>query len=178
MSEPAAEFAEPDPRQPVADDGVDRVVGQPPTTRAETVTREPDEVRAGKPLSKPRQPRTVGLTGRGVVVLIFVVTVLTGLIDMAIVGHRGSAFGIVFVLASAAGALVVRRRDLSTAMVTPPLLYCVAIALMSLVDRGGLAGGPVTTEAYYIGNAFVTGAPAIWTGTALACAIGWYRKRR
>lgn len=109
--------------------------------------------------------------------LIFVVTAFTGLVDMAIVGHRGAAFGVVFAIASAAGALVVRPRDLPTAMVAPPLLYCILIALISLVDRGGLAGGPLTTEAYYIGNAFVTGAPAIWIATALACAIGWYRKR-
>jgi hypothetical protein len=125
-----------------------------------------------------RQPnRQPGVTGRGVVVLILIVTALAGLLDMAISGHRGPLFGIVFVVASGVGAVVTRRRDLPTAMVAPPLIYCVAIALMSVIDRDGLSGGLLTTQAYYLGNAFVTGAPAIWTGTALACAIGWYRRR-
>jgi hypothetical protein len=112
-----------------------------------------------------------------VIVLILVAIVIAGLLDMAISGHRGHLFGVIFVIASGVGAVVVRRRDIPTAMVAPPLIYCVAIALMSVIDRGGLSGGLLTTEAYYLGNALVTGAPAIWSGTALACAIGWYRRR-
>ena len=110
--------------------------------------------------------------------LILTATFLAGLFDMAISGHRGDLFGLVFAAAATVGALVVRRRDLPTAMISPPLVYCVAIAVMSLIDRSGLAGGLFTTEAFYLGNAFVTGAPAIWSGTALACLIGWYRLRR
>jgi hypothetical protein len=126
-----------------------------------------------------RQParRTGGLTGRGVVTMILVATFLAGLLDMAISGHRGHLFGVVFAASSAAAALVVRRRDLTIAMIAPPLIYCVLIGVMALIDRGGLAGGFATTAAFYLGNAFVTGAPAIWTGTAVACLIGWYRLR-
>ena len=122
--------------------------------------------------------RHTGVTGRGVVALILVATLLAGLLDMAISGHRGHLFGVVFAVSATLGALIVRRRDLPIAMITPPLAYCVAIAVMSLIDRGGLAGGLLTTEAFYLGNAFVTGAPAIWSGTVVACLIGWYRLRR
>jgi hypothetical protein len=119
-----------------------------------------------------------GVTGRGVIALILVTTLLAGLIGVVVDGHRGRLFGVVFVVASAVGAVVVRRRDLPVAMVAPPLLYCVLIALMSLVDQAGLEGGFASREVFYIGNAFVTGAPTIWSGTALAVAIGWYRRRR
>ena len=118
---------------------------------------------------------TQGVTGRGVIVLIMVVTALGGLADLAVSGHRGHVFGVAFAASATVGAFVVRRRDLATAMIAPPLVYCVAIFLMSLVDQGDLSGGLLTREAFYLGNAFVTGAPAIWAGTALAAGITWYR---
>lgn len=119
-----------------------------------------------------------GVTGRGVVVLIAGATLLAGLLDIAISGHRGHLFGIAFALASGAGVILVRRRDLPVAMIAPPLLYCVLIGLMSLVDPQNGSGSLFTREGLYLGTAFVTGAPAIWSGTAAACLIGWYRLRR
>lgn len=118
------------------------------------------------------------MTGRGVVALIAVATFVGGLADLAVSGHRGHLFGIVFTIASAVGAFIVRRRDLPTAMIAPPIVYCVLILVMSIIDQSGLAGGFSTREAYYVGNAFVTGAPAIWIGTALAAGVGWYRIKR
>lgn len=130
------------------------------------------------PRGTPRPTKTVpGLTGRGVCVLICVVTFVGGLIDMAVSGHRSHLFGVLFAVTSALGALAVRKKDLRVAMVAPPLLYCVLIFVMSLIDQGGLTGGPLTREGFYLGNAFVTGAPAIWIGSLLAAAIGWYRLR-
>lgn len=129
--------------------------------------------------SKPAPGRSglTGLTGRGVCVLIAVVTFVGGLIDMAVSGHRDHLFGVLFAVTSALGALAVRKKDLRVAMVAPPLLYGVLIFLMSLIDQDGLTGGPLTREGFYLGNAFVTGAPAIWAGSVAAGAIGWYRLR-
>jgi hypothetical protein len=118
-----------------------------------------------------------GVTGRGIVVLILLVTGIVGLLEVALAGHRGHAFAIAFVVTSAIGALVVRRRDLSSALIAPPLLYCILIVAMSAVDTSGGTGGFVTREGVYVGNAFVTGAPALWTGTAAAALIAWYRHR-
>jgi hypothetical protein len=118
-----------------------------------------------------------GVTGRGIVVLILLVTGVVGLVEVALAGHRGHAFAIAFVVTSAVGALVVRRRDLSAALIAPPLLYCILIVAMSAVDTNGGTGGLVTREGVYVGNAFVTGAPALWTGTAAAALIAWYRHR-
>ena len=118
-----------------------------------------------------------GVTGRGVVVLILILTGLVGLLEVAFASHRGAAFAFVFVFTSAVGALVVRRRDLPTSIVAPPLLYCVLIAALSIVDTHDQSGGFITRKAIYFGNAFVTGAPTLWAGTAAAAAIVWYRHR-
>ncbi|MGH8889775.1 MAG: DUF6542 domain-containing protein [Acidothermaceae bacterium] len=116
-----------------------------------------------------------GVTGRGVVALIAGATFVGGLADLAVSGHRAYFFGILFAIASGVAAFVVRRRDLRAAMIAPPLVYCLLILIMSLIDRNGLTGSFSTRETYYVGNAFVTGAPAIWIGTALAAGIGWLR---
>jgi ABC-type transport system involved in cytochrome c biogenesis permease component len=104
-------------------------------------------------------------------------TGVVGLVEVALAGHRGAAFAFIFVFSSALGALVVRRRDLATSIIAPPLLYCVLIAALSVVDTHDQSGGFVTRKAVYIGNAFVTGAPTLWAGTAVAAAIVWYRHR-
>ncbi|HEY5050750.1 MAG TPA: DUF6542 domain-containing protein [Acidothermaceae bacterium] len=118
-----------------------------------------------------------GVTGRGVVVLILILTGLVGVLEVAYAGHRGAAFAVAFMLTSAIGALVVRRRDLPTALIAPPLLYCVLIAVLSAIDTHDQSGGFITRKAVYIGNAFVTGAPTLWAGTAAAIAIALYRHR-
>jgi len=125
----------------------------------------------------PATRRPPGVTGRGACALIAVATFVGGMLDMAISGHRGHLFGVLFAIASALGAIAVRNKDVRTAMVAPPLLYCVLTFVMSLIDQGGLTGGLLTREAFYVGNAFVTGAPAMWAGSLLAAAIGWYRLR-
>ena len=125
---------------------------------------------------KPNRAR-VGVTGRGVVVLIFVVTAVVGAAAVMAGGHRGHVFGIAFVVTAALGAALVRRKDVATAMIAPPLLYCLLVALMSFIDTKDQTGGFLTRKAVYIADAFITGAPAIWTGTALAIGIGWYRRR-
>jgi hypothetical protein len=109
--------------------------------------------------------------------LILVLTGLVGLVEVALAGHRGAAFAFVFVFTSAVGALVVRRRDMATSLIAPPLLYCVLIAALSVVDTRDQSGGFITRKAVYIGNAFVTGAPTLWIATAAAAAIVWYRHR-
>jgi hypothetical protein len=183
------EPAEQDPGEPaVTDEASPHDATDEPVAAVVPEAAEPAEAtpalprkldpRPKTPQASPATRRPPGVTGRGVVVLIFVATLVGGLLDMMISGHRGHMFGVVFAVASALGALGVRRRDLRTAMVAPPLVYCVLIGVMSLIDQGGLSGGLATREAFYLGNAFVTGAPAIWVGTALACGIGWYRLRK
>lgn len=151
----------------------------------EPAAAEPEAATPATPASastqaRPQAGRAVsgrGVTGRGVVVLILVLTGLVGLLEVAFAGHRGAAFAFVFIFTSGVGALVVRRRDLPTSIFAPPLLYCVLITALSVVDTHDQSGGFITRKAVYIGNAFVTGAPTLWTGTVIAAAIVWYRHR-
>jgi hypothetical protein len=138
--------------------------------------RVADRVEAGR-VASGRGVSGRGVTGRGIVVLILLVTGVVGLIEVTLAGHRGHAFAIAFVATSVMGALVVRRRDLPTAIIAPPLLYCVLIVAMSTIDTSDETGGLLTREGVYIGNAFVTGAPAVWAGTVAAVLIAWYRSR-
>jgi hypothetical protein len=133
--------------------------------------------RANPSTAPNRRPSTegVGITGRGVVVLITAIAALVGVIDVIASGSRGPLFGVAFVVAAAASAYLVRRRDLLVSVVAPPLIYCVLIGFMSLIDSGGTPGGLTTRVGVYIGDAFATGAPSIWLGTAAAAAISWWR---
>jgi hypothetical protein len=142
-----------------------------------------DPTSAASAATQPR-PQTAGrvvsgrgVTGRGVVVMIVILTGLVGVLEVAFAHHRGAAFAIAFVLTSAIGALVVRRRDLPTSIIAPPLLYCVLIVALSVIDTHDQSGGFLTRKAVYIGNAFITGAPTLWAGTAAAAAIAWYRRQ-
>ena len=148
---------------------------EPPASAEKSAVALPKKLNP-RGASQPTK-RVPGLTGRGVCVLITVLTFVGGLVDMAVSGHRSHLFGVLFVVTSGLGALAVRKKDLRVAMVAPPLLYCLLIFLMSLIDQGGLTGGLLTREGFYLGNAFVTGAPSIWVGSLLAAAIGWYRLR-
>lgn len=165
----------------------------PVSVGSESIPAEPipAELNTAEPIpAQPTQPRTAqprvqagrvvsgrGVTGRGVVVLILILTGVVGVLEVALAGHRGAAFAITFILTSAIGALVVRRSDLATSLIAPPLLYCILIAVLSFIDTHDQSGGFVTRKAVYIGNAFVTGAPTLWAGTAAAATIVWYRHR-
>jgi hypothetical protein len=176
--QPATPQPEPSPRTPASPQA-------PAPVDAAAAAVDPAASAGASPQPRPQPGRAVagsvasgrGVTGRGVVVLILILTGLVGLLEVAFAGHRGAAFAFVFVFTSAVGALVVRRRDLPTSIFAPPLLYCVLIAALSVVDTSDQSGGFITRKAIYIGNAFVTGAPTLWTGTLIAAAIVWYRHR-
>ena len=153
----------------------------PPAMPAAAVaTDKPHQPARSATPTRPSAARVVsgrGVTGRGVIVLTLFGTAIVGLLGVAISGHRGAPFAIAFVATCAIDALVVRRRDIRTAMVAPPLLFCALIIVISAFDTQGETGGFVSREGLYLGNAFVTGAPTLWAGTAAAVVIGWYRRR-
>ena len=162
--------ADPDAASPAEPGGAS--LTEPPSAAA-PASSSPSVATRPRPTTRVVSGR--GVTGRGIVVLILIVTGVVGLLEVAIAGHRGHAFGIAFVVSSAIGALIVRRRDLPTALIAPPLLYCVLIVAMSVIDHHDAAGGRLTREGVYLGNAFVTGAPALWTGTLAAALVTGYR---
>lgn len=116
------------------------------------------------------------LTGRGAVLLLTGATVLAGLVGIGLAGHRTGLFGLVFTVVAAVCAALVRRRDLATTVIAPPIVYCVALLLISFIDAGRFAGGLASREVVYLADAFVTGAPAIWAGTAAAGVVAVWRR--
>lgn len=136
-----------------------------------------DAARPAVASARTQRPSGRGVTARGVVVLVLVGTAAVGIVELVIVGHRGHLFGVAFAVAAAFGALAVRRRDLPAAMIAPPLLYCVLISVFSFIDTSDTTGSFLSRRTTYLAIAFVTGAPAMWIGTAAAVAIGWYRLR-
>ncbi|MCL6538890.1 MAG: hypothetical protein K6T28_09965 [Acidothermus sp.] len=125
---------------------------------------------------RSRGARSTGLTSRGVILLLGVATTLAGLVGSILFGHRNALFGITFAVVAALCALSVRRRDLAVAVIAPPIVYCVAIVVVSLVDARHLAGGFFSRETFYVADAFVTGAPAMWVGTGLAALLAALRR--
>jgi hypothetical protein len=148
------------------------------SARPATAVRPATPVRAAAPVRRPAAAaRSLGLTARGAATVMLVTTLLAGGADLVISGHRGHLFGLGFVFSAALAASGVRRRDLWAAAIAAPFVYCMAIGLISLVDNA-TGGGFATREALYLGNAFVTGTPAMWAGTAIAVAVGVQRRRR
>jgi len=129
---------------------------------------------AGRPLPRKR----VSLTGRGAVLCVFIVTLLAGLADMAISGHRGGIFSVGFVVVATGSASLVRRRDLAASVIAPPLVYCVVVGLISIAGSGGSTGGLLTREGVTFATSFITGTPWLWLGSAGAAAVAWWRARK
>lgn len=116
-------------------------------------------------LRAAQRPRA-RLTGLGTGLLTTVVTVLGGLADSFLFDGPGVLFGIVFVTASAVGAVYVRPYDLVAAPVAAPIAFAVGIALTADSAGGGLVGHLIGV---FTGLALMTG--WLYTGTALAALI-------
>lgn len=77
--------------------------------------------------------------GRQVVALALAVALTAVVADVALDGHVGWLFDVVFVLASVAVALLVRPRDFFTAGVLPPLAMAVVFALLAATQPAAIA---------------------------------------
>lgn len=87
-------------------------------------------------------------------------------------------FAVCFVTGCVAAAALVRRRDLRTAVVMPPLVYLALALLGGAVERAGEPGSFLTQQALELANALVLGAPVLVTGTLLAVLVATVRYAR
>lgn len=139
----------------------------------------PDSLHAWSPAAGYRRSaRGSGrLSGAGVVVLLLLIAGAGGAADALINDGLGRVFDVVFVVACVLTALMVRHGTLATAVVAPPIVYAVLVVVLDVfVIRP--SGGWVSGQVVAAGDALVTGAPAIWLGTALAAAIVGLRRLR
>ncbi len=137
----------------------------PGASRRGEETRAPEQTR--------RQDPPIRLTGRGAV-LVMLAVFATGLLAAAWLGWPVLA-GLSFVIGTTAAAWFARRADLLTAVVSPPLLFCVALVGV----KAGTASGNVALSAAEGAVITLAGAaPWLFAGTALSVAIAWGRGLR
>jgi hypothetical protein len=106
------------------------------------------------------------------VLITFTLTILTALGDTAINGSITAITGAVFVIVSVLAAATVGYRDLSTAIITPPLAYFTAILIAGQPellrgDRDNL----FLREVAMVVAGLAFNAPWIFAGTGAAALI-------
>ena len=121
----------------------------------------------------PGATRRLRLTGRGAVLLIFVLCVLGTYV--AEVSHWTPAGGVAYVVACALASWYVKPGHLLTTVVTPPLLFAIAVICV----KAAAAAGTVLT-ATTEGTLLTLGNDALWlfAGTVLALVIASARGLR
>jgi hypothetical protein len=106
------------------------------------------------------------------VVIMFAVTVLAALGDTIINGSITFITGALFVIVSVVCAATIGYRDLSTAIITPPLAYFTAIVVAGQPALfGGATDNLALREVAMIAAGLAFNAPWIFAGTAAAALI-------
>lgn len=139
----------------------------PPMTA--TYTADPAAVNpsAAPVATKPES----GLGTWGVFFLVTGITTVVGLVDMTMNREFTWFTGAAFVIASILGALMVRPRDLWTAVITPPIAFLVALLIAGQPTTITGTGSLLIREASLLGTGLAFNAPFIFGGTAAALLI-------
>jgi hypothetical protein len=116
-----------------------------------------------------------GLTTLGVTVLFVVLAGAGALADAVIANELAWGFTVLFCVACAWTALRVRPRDRRTALVAPPLLYALFIAIAATA-----AGGrqPLRQWGFDAALLLADRAPVLVSGLVLVAAVLLWRRRR
>ncbi len=115
----------------------DLLVGDPTTdlhVGDVQAVREVDAVyAAGDTFARP-DTAAAGMPGRGVTVVSLVAVGLCAGVDVLLTGEITMFFDLCFVVVCLVSTMAVRRRDLFTTGVLPPLLFAVVVASVAFVD--------------------------------------------
>lgn len=113
-----------------------------------------------------------GLSVGWLVVLVVGVTTIVAVGDTLINGQLTFITGAMFVIVSVLAAAFVRYRDLSTAIITPPLAYLVAIIAAGQIPLfEGATDRLLIREGVLVVTGLAINAPWIFAGTAAAILI-------
>ena len=147
-------------QEPTTTGGVSVQVTPEPATTVQGVTAPPTE------------PPTGGLRVSLMVTIMFAVTVLAALGDTIINGSITFITGALFVIVSVVCAATVGYRDLSTAIITPPLAYFTAIVVAGQPALlGGATDNLALREVAMVAAGLAFNAPWIFAGTGSAALI-------
>lgn len=135
---------------------------RPPEPRA----TDPRPVRRVASAPVPESGRVRGLVA---VLLVFLVTLGAAALESWLAAGLGLVTVVALTAATTVAAVVVRRRDLSTALVAPPLVYVlVAVLNTALAPSASLNAASVATL-------LIRGFPAMAIATAAAVVVGLIR---
>lgn len=141
-----------------------------------TPAQGPDQVRPANEPARAPSAKERGINSVGVFLIITVVTAGVGLVDMSMNRRLTWITGAAFVVASIITALAVRRRDLWTAVIWPPLAFLVALLIAGQPSTLSSSGSLVFREASLIATGLAFNAPFIFGGTAAALVIVLIRR--
>lgn len=147
-------------------------IQEPTTTPGVSVQVTSEPAASVQDVSQTSAPARSGLGVGLMALLVFTVTILTALGDTAINGSITFVTGAVFVIVSVIAAATVGYRDLSTAIITPPLAYFTAILIAgqpALLD--GARDNLVIREGAMVVAGLAFNAPWIFAGTGAAALI-------
>lgn len=112
-----------------------------------------------------------GMKTWGVVLVDLVITTVAAIVDLRLYGQLTWITGGAFVLACLVTSLSVRRRDLSVAVITPPLAFVAAVAISAQTVALGSTGSLMLREGKIIVTSLAFNAPYVFAGTGLALVI-------
>ncbi len=158
----------------------DRATPEPPPRRRAADRPEPRDGgrdgggRGSSRTAPPDAGRSTGLRGGLAVLGIFVITLAGGAVDSFLGVGLGTLTLVTLVAASAVGTLLVRKPDLLTVVVAPPLVF-VLVAAVNI----GLAPS-ASFNAATVATILIRGFPtmAVATGVALVLAVIRWAARR
>ncbi|WP_143018666.1 DUF6542 domain-containing protein [Geodermatophilus sp. DSM 45219] len=129
----------------------------------------PANPRPARRVASAPAPESGRVRGLVAVLLVFLVTLGAAALESWLAAGLGLVTVVALTAASTVAALVVRRRDLSTALVAPPLVYVlVAVLNTALAPSASLNAASVATL-------LIRGFPAMAIATAAAVVVGLIR---
>jgi hypothetical protein len=129
------------------------------------------------------QPTTVvsnnrrGLTAFGASLVVLIFGAVGAAADVAVFGHLGWIFGVMFVVACLASALRTHVDDLVGVAIMPPLAYAAITVAAGLLHPSSGSGG-ARTQAIDIGSELILRAPSLLISEVLVVVIALVRARR
>ncbi|ONH33699.1 hypothetical protein BL253_00760 [Pseudofrankia asymbiotica] len=130
------------------------------------------------------QPTTVisdnrrGLTAFGASLAVLIIGAVGAAADVAVFGHLGWIFGVLFVSACAASTLRTHVDDLVGVVIMPPLVYAVITAGVGFLHPATGSDGGLKTKAIDIGSELILRAPSLLIAELLVVSIALVRARR
>jgi hypothetical protein len=141
---------QPAPLWPEVDEAVPHDWGAPPTYASEDAYAE---IAVGR-WDRIHESTTAGLTTRGLVLTTAIAAGGCALLDLGLTAGRMTFFfDLCFVVICLVAAMAVRREDLFTAGVLPPLLFAGVIAVVAVVAPDAFEAGPGVSKVFLSGLA-------------------------